>query len=243
MLEQRAEDEVRCPYPGSRRGRLMNRAGLEQQRRHWDAICATVASLCPERTLISAWRASLLALAGPALAPDPLPGSWAALYKASVGFNQVFTHLCLHGEELPDDLFDWLEAGGWLLGGHQVCAGSRGQIEELYACFGSAVAGEPLPIPRSEAPVTFVALQAALALATYRSHPWGGLGAELLQQGQAPWLHAVTSTPGLDPALTLRFFPEGAAPRALTRFLEAEPASLPWPERDALFWSLTTGEG
>lgn len=234
LTEQAPGDPtVACPYPDARQGRPMNAEALRQVNRHWALITATVARLCPPGgDLRTAWRVALAACTAPLGWTDgPLPGPWAALYKACLGFSQVFTFALLHLEEAEpgefDDFWQWLSSQGWLMGTSQVCAGSRAQIGELFACFTGlrTFAGQGLPLEVPEALAEVVALQAALALFPE--------GQRLRQEACAPWMHALTLRPGVPPERTRAFFTPGRTPESLEELLSVAPA-----EREETCWRL-----
>ena len=222
-LTEGVGEERACPYDDGRRGRPMNVEALAQVRRHWGFVTETVRATSGPR-LIDAFQAALKAIYAPFRGPTPVPAPVSALYKACAGFSQVFCFLLLEGQPRPDELFAWLDTEGWLLGTHQACAGPRALIEELAACFREGPGGPPGP------ELTEVALQAALAIATYRAPVRGGLGLRLLEQSRAPWMHAVTLRPRRDPAVV-----RALQVPAVEHFLRHERSEMTPQERDELY--------
>lgn len=222
-LTEGVGEERACPYPDARRGWPMNVEALAQVRRHWGFITAQISATSGPR-LTEAFQASLKAIYAPFAGPRPVPAPVSALYKACAGFSQVFCFLLLEGEPRPEPLFPWLDAEGWLLGTHQACAGPRAMVEELAACFREGPGGSPGP------ELTEVALQTALAIATYRAPVRGGLGLRLLEECRAPWMHAVTLKPRRDPALARVF-----QVLAVEHFLAHEHPAMTPGERDELY--------
>lgn len=222
-LTEGVGEERPCPYPDGRQGWPMNVQALAQVRRHWDYITTTVETTSGPR-LTDAFQAALAAIYSPFQAKRPVPAPVSALYKACAGFSQVFCFLLLEDLPRPENLFDWLDQEGWLLGTHQACAGPRAMIDELAACFQRGPGGSE---------VTEVALQAALAIATYRASQRGGLGLQILENSRAPWMHAVTMRPRRDPTVVRRFFAE--TPPAVEHFLQEENEDMTPEERDELY--------
>lgn len=240
-----------CAYGDVRDGRPLNVPALQQVSRHWDALRDTVAAHAGAGTVADAFRASLSLTSAPLLwnRPEPLPASWSALYKACIGFSQVFCHLLLSSPGLasqplssvgtPADFFAWLQTGDWLLGQHQACAGSPAQIQELFAAFGDPrPQGPPLfGTEHADLALQAVALQAALVLATYRALQFGNpanpIGLRLLHNARWPWMHAVTDPPGREPAIVARLFPNGP-PEPVQVFLRHSSADV----FEELYWGL-----
>lgn len=221
-----------CPYSDSRLGASMNSEALEQVQRHWGAVCRQVHQLTPARaTLQQAFQVSLELVSPPLLRDcDPVPVSEAVTYKACIGFCQVFCWLVMADDAAghqplsefgeASSFFAWLDAGGWLRGSQQVCAGSNDQISALYRlfCHGSGTSLKLSPVLQA------VALQAALLLATREAMGrgealQGSWSHRMLTQGRAPWLYAVTARPQAQPEWARRLLPAGHTSGVLESFL------------------------
>jgi len=156
------DDVVACPYPGPREGRPMNRAALRQVASHLTAIEERLAGASAKAgaTVAGAWAATAWATLPAGLAPAPVPAPAAAAYKACLGFRQVLGALLLSHDlrSVPlaelgdaDDFLGLLSREGWLLGRHQVCAGSPAQIRRLYDALASPRQLAPTdPLPSAE---------------------------------------------------------------------------------------------
>ena len=237
------DEEVACPYSGPRRGLPMNRAALAQVGRYWPRLLREVRVRMPrEGRLQQAFQMCLECVCAPLLCSGAVPAYVAVRYKACVGFCQVFAWLLLEqGDQRLEEMgsgaefLAWMEAGEWLRGSRQVCAGSGHQIATLFEAF---CQGEGGALGRSPV-LEVVGLQAALALRTYErlvDEPADrSLGCRLLAEGRAPWLFAATSRPGGSADLALRFFAGEKAGPGVTRFLASGP--LVHGEREQLFWS------
>jgi hypothetical protein len=263
-------DEQPCPYRDARFGKLMNVSALRQVHQHWDWLSVQIAAQCPAgSTVYQAWSASLLGVTAPLLwicqsPEEPLPSGWAALYKTCVGFSAAFCTMMLHhsmtNEILAEscsskDFFQLLDQNGWLTGTSQVCAGSRGQIEQLYQAFSGQsqlkVARESrvlsLPNYHLSWAVESVRLQLALMAATYRHQLDGfqreeiltpSLGAYLLRESASPWCLALNLQPPRNPEIAESLVPAGQQDSKLTEFIARDEAGLTLVEREALFWEL-----
>ncbi|MFN8611804.1 MAG: hypothetical protein U0931_29940 [Vulcanimicrobiota bacterium] len=228
----RPDRQAVCPYSDSRQGSTINFGALEQIQRHWSAVCRRVyLRVPPQATLQQAFAVSLELVCAPLLSEgDPIPALEAAIYKACVGFCQVFTWLVLADDqagcqplaEFGDGpgFFDWLEREGWLRGGDQVCAGSQEQIVVLYRLFCGGAGPAPALTPVLEA----VALQTSLLLSTReaagRGEPVAGSWSySMLTEGRAPWLYSVLARPQARPEWARRLLPSGQSGGALETFL------------------------
>lgn len=145
-----------CPYSDGRRGRPMNLDALEQVQRHWPAVCGLMASAAASEppTVLGAWRATSRCLALAAEAPSPVPASWSALWKTSLGFHQVFTLLVLENDLGATPLAAlgtgaqfaaWCARERLLLGDVEVCAGSPAWIARAFDVLQSRE-GAPFPL-------------------------------------------------------------------------------------------------
>lgn len=263
-------DEQPCPYRDARFGKPMNMSALRQVRHHWDWLRGQIASCCPVgATVYQAWSASLLAVTAPLVwigqSPQtPLPSGWAALYKTCVGFSAAFCTMMLHhgmtNEVLaeacsPSDFFQLLDQNGWLKGASQVCAGSKGQIEQLYQSFSGqshvklegSSQSPPVPTFHLAWSIESVRLQLALMAATYRHQldgfqdeqvPAQSLGAFLLRESASPWSLALNLQPPRNPEVALLLVPTGQQDLKLEEFIARDEGGLTLVERESLFWEL-----
>ena len=167
------DDVVACPYPGGRAGRPMNRAALRQVTPHLPVIEERLAGASAKAgaTVAGAWAATAWATLPPCLAPEPVPVAEAAAYKACLGFRQVLGALLLSHDlrgvplaELGDagDFLGLLSREGWLVGRHQVCAGSPAQIRRLYDALATP-RKRPATDPRPAAEATTLVVSWLLA--------------------------------------------------------------------------------
>lgn len=228
--------EVRCPYAGSREGRPMNAAALAHWRAWRDRCLATWGSLAGP-TVRDTWRAATACIAAPLLTDGPLPVSASILYKTTVGFHQTLTALLLDTPGLADrpaatlgsgeQFLTALEAGGWLAGRKQACAGPPGDIAWGWEALTGQRAAPPVaPLPVAppaevDAAVEATALAVALTLSTLARLRAGDrdglagygtdapdlarwpLGARLWHSPATPWLVAATARPDRDPRCAL----------------------------------------
>ena len=232
----------RCPYPDARLGQPMNRSALRQMADVWPALLDSVRwCVGGEPTVHRAWRAAVAGLAAPALWPEAeVPRLLSAQFKASLGLSQVLTTLLL-GEagaadarlvELgdADAFFAQLDAGRWLIGESQVCAGSASMIGALFDALSDGAPGAPDPAWSRlgdgwfDAATEAVAVHAAhLALASRQV----GAGRPVRPETAAwvggrvpPWLRGVLGVPDRAPDAALRLFPTGRAPVGLRAYLD-----------------------
>jgi hypothetical protein len=152
--------EVTCPYSGTRHGGVMNVSALAQITENWSQVLGALRS---EGTVLSAWRATVAGITAPVRYAldhpgEPVPRSLSALYKTCLGFNQVLLHVLLSGDVArrplsdlgdADSFLDLLEAGGFLVGGEQVCAGPPQMLRAAFDALGAT--GEPVPDPTVDA--------------------------------------------------------------------------------------------
>lgn len=247
---------VACPYHDARRGLPMNRSALRQLGAAWPSVVASARALAgPAPTVHAAWRAAVVGLAAPVVWSHrhgaPVPRALSASFKTSLGMSQVLTALLLSDAAMAaaplgslgsrDDFFAVLDQGRWLIGQDQVCAGTPGQIGELF----DALAGEggtsafdpalltlaPLAPWQDEAALAIARSVAWLATLTERRRagaqaPGGARGAAWLAGDVPPWLRAVLAVPNRPPEHALRLYPAGEAPAALVEFLAAVPDQL-----------------
>ena len=242
---------VACPYPDGRRGQPMNLSALRQLAAPWPALLSTVRSLVgAEPTVHRVWWASLAGTAAPLLVDGPVPVGLSALYKASLGLSQVTSSLLLADDgvadvpfaELGDDasFFAFLDAGNWLVGQQQVCAGAAPQIREVARALagGPPLRGPilaPLDAPSTgeivDLAATLVGLQAACVCAVRAAVRRGageglaGTPVEAWLGRTPPWLRALAAVPNRPPEQVRRLYPTGAIPDVVARFLEEGPAS------------------
>jgi hypothetical protein len=222
---------VTCPYADARAGGVMNRSALDQMRGVWPDLLAAAAALSrPDPTVHDAWVAAVTGISLPLVGPTPTPRLLAALFKTSLGLSQVFTALLLADDGVADapldtlgdgdGFFAALDAGRWLVGADQVCAGSRAHIVAMFEAIAGRGQGRVCP-PEIErlrgdtrrAP-EIVALHAAhLAASAHR--------AGVAVPAAPPWLRAVAAIPGRPPEHARRLFPAGQAPASLERYLAA----------------------
>ena len=272
-----ATDERVCPFPDRRRGRVINASALRQITDHWDAILATVAHLGAVSvpagqpvTLHRAWSingaAGAIALWHGLTADSAgIPVAASALYKASLGFAKVFPELLLQdpdaaaaplGERLsPEAFFDHLDTGGLLVGGSQVCAGSRAQILAYYDALLSPcrlAEGAPIGPPDADlgrflGPAERLFALVAVWVATvggfvrlgrldevpgYRAgapEPHWPVGLRVFGSLRSPAVRLVRSHAFLDPVRVTWLCPEGRVPACVVRFLERVDLQHPRP--------------
>ena len=232
----------RCPYPDARLGQPMNRSALRQMADVWPALLDSVRwCVGGEPTVHRAWRAAVAGLAAPALWPDPdVPRLLSAQFKASLGLSQVLTTLLLNEPGAADArlaalgdaaaFVAHLDAGRWLVGESQVCAGSASMIGAIFEALADGAPGAPGPAWTRlgdgwfDAAAEAVAVHAAhLALANRAL----GAGSPVRPETAAwvggrvpPWLRGVLGVPDRAPEDALRLFPAGRAPLGLRTYLD-----------------------
>jgi hypothetical protein len=264
---------IACPHAGSRAGLPMNVTALAQVRPHRDRNLATLAAACgPAPTVADALRACSALIVAPVVcrmaAPDaPIPVEVAALYKTTIGFHQLLVSLLLDTEGLAalpaselddsDALLAALEAGGWLVGTVEVCAGAPADFAATWDVLTGRRAPPdvaPYPTPRGAWAVEVTGLAVALVLATADLltagnrdgiEGFGGpappiatwpLGARLWRQRPTPWLVAATARADRTASQAARLF--ATCPPAVVRFLAEAPAATDHRELEALYLSL-----
>ncbi len=210
-------DEVTCPYPDRRRGLPMSRGGLRQIRAAWPEILAAIQHLSvPDATTHQAWRVTVAVTIAPLLLPRPTPSARSAAYKACIGFNQILAFLLLGAEGLadtplrdlasPEELCEWLDREGWLVGHAQVCAGPMRMIAELFSALCGEGAQPDAPgwaeIPGLSAATEQAMVWQAEALAELIGDRCGPLSDSV-----APWLVVAGLRAGQRPADVRRLFP------------------------------------
>ncbi len=252
--------EVACPYGDRRHGLPMNEAALEQVRSVWSGVLAHLRALSDGPRVHDAWRASIGALAAPlhwrSVRPGPVPVELASLFRVGLGYSQVLTAMLLADEGLADaslaelgdggDLIDFLDAGGWLVGKVQACAGPPAMIRAGWAALQGG--GRPLDpglrSVRDEAVVTAGLCAVLIGAAAERDRAGtgddGALGPRLRAAGRAPFLRAVAAGPGRTATHALRLFPANAAPKSVHRLLECDAGSDREQERQ--FRAIVAGE-
>lgn len=203
----------------------MSLTAWQQVDRHWPAVIAALREATGP-TAGDAWRATcrlrwlVLGL------PDPVSEQTAACFKTALGLNRPLGAWLLldHGAAArplaevapPDRLMDRLDAEGWLVGAHQVCAGPPARIVEAWtALCDPAGTGD---LPADALALADEATDLVIAL-------WAVLGAtrQVLRDGrldEAPtWSPAGPVDPGWPIALRLlRSDGPGALVRELPRF-------------------------
>ncbi len=151
---------VTCPYAGARQGGVMNVSALAQITAHWPQVLAVLRT---EGTVLSAWRATVAALVAPVRFAlehpgQPIPGVLSAVYKTCLGYNQVLLHVLLSGDvaALPlsdlgdaDSFLGLLDAGRFLVGSEQVCAGPPHMLRTSFNTLKAV--GEPVVDPTVDA--------------------------------------------------------------------------------------------
>ena len=134
---------VTCPYADARRGGVMNVSALAQITEHWPDVLDALGS---EGTVVSAWRATVAGLIAPVRFAldhpnEPVPTLLSAVYKTCLGFNQVLLHVLLSGDVASrplsdlgdsDSFLSLLDAGRFLVGREQVCAGPPQMIRAAF---------------------------------------------------------------------------------------------------------------
>lgn len=204
-----APNEVRCPYSGTRSGGSMNPEALAQITTRWPEVLADLGSLqAGDGTVRGAWRACLAAVVRPNLAIGPIPVLHAATYKAALGFAQVLTFLLLADDDMGTrplrdlgtsrQMAQQIEAGGWLIGHAQVCAGSPAAIEQMAEALAHPPDAPPRP-PDLDAWVDAAGELIAQVLAELERRRLGpasdGLASQVLSRGRPSWIRAVTMAP------------------------------------------------
>ena len=196
--------EVVCPYSGARRGRPMNAEALAQMTPIWGQVVADIVGLQPDATVLGAWRGCMAAVLRPLSYSGPVPRLHAASYKAALGFSQVLTFLALEEgvAALPlrelgtgAEMAAQIEAGGWLLGQEQVCAGSPAMIEQLATALAEARGGAA-PDPRVDAAVALVGELLDELEHRRTGSPRPGRASDVLASGRPSWTRAITMSPG-----------------------------------------------
>jgi hypothetical protein len=226
--------EVVCPYSGARRGRPMNETARLQVLANRDAGLATLVAALPERAVAADLLRTCTAITlAPYVHPRPTPAAVSAAYKTNLGFQQVLLalHLDTLGlagtpvEDLPDaaTLLAALEAGRWLVGQQQACAGSPGEIALAWETMCRRRAppeADRFAIADPDWSLQATALVVALVLATGERLTAGDrdgldgygadapidtwpLGARLWHRPPAPWVVAATARVGR-PATAVR---------------------------------------
>lgn len=273
-------DERACPFQDARQdaGLPINAAALTQVRQHWrgslEGISALASAMWGEQETWSGhqtWVLNACHLVAPSLlhlsGDGPIPTHVAATYKTSLGFSTVLPSVlmafpgasdaCLQDQWEPDLFFAMLLKEGWLVGNHQVCAGSRAAIgtyfEHLTRAFPSAQAPEFAVDPVTLEAFARASLEAwaMVGMLTATAH-------EFLQQGHydetpgyergeevcdpswpitAQWtrsrasraIEVANSFAGLTPQHYLVLYPEGAPNERLEALFDALPED-PGPE-------------
>lgn len=267
---------VACPYAGSRAGLPMNVTSLSQVRPHRERNLATLAAACgPAPSVARLFQGCSALIATPVssriAAPGaPIPVDIAALYKTTIGFHQLLVSLLLDTEGLAalpateldgsEALLGALEAGGWLVGQVEVCAGAPADIAATWDVLtGRRLAPAVEPHPTSLGPWATEAtgLGVALVLATAELLEVGNregldgfgapeppiaawpLGARLWRQRPTPWLVAATARADRTPAMVPRLYE--ACPASVARFVSEAARARDHRELEALFWSVAAG--
>lgn len=248
LYDPQRTEVVACPYADGRRGRPMNLSALRQLAEPWPAILATVRHLAgPAPTVHRVWWTSLAGTAAPLLVDGPVPVAISALYKAALGLSQVTSSLLLAADGVADTpfaalgderaFFAFLDEGQWLHGQQQVCAGSAPQIREMAAALagGPPLAGAilaPFADPGfADLAAEVVGVQAVYVASVTRAVRRGdgrglqGTPAEAWMGRVPPWLRALASVPDRPPEHVRRWYPAGATPASVERFLAGGPAS------------------
>jgi hypothetical protein len=263
--------EVVCPYSGARRGKPMNESARRQVVAHRDAGLATLAgALSDTATGADLLRVCTAMIVAPLHHERPTPAAVASAYKTNLGFQQTLLSLCLDTPEvattpvrdLPDaaTLLAALEAGNWLVGQRQACAGSPGDIALAWEIMCRRRAPPDVPgfrITDGRAALTVTALVVALVLATQERLNAGDreglvgygtdhadrdrwpLGARLWKARPAPWLVAATARPDRPATSVRRLFRD--VPPEIDRFLAAISRAGSHLELEQAFRRATTG--
>lgn len=197
-------------------------------------MCRIISKWCgPQATVERAWQAScashLIPLWFKITRGPSFPGCWASLYKSSFGMSLFFANLALNHQlassalgELASsqEFYQDLDEAGWLLGDGQVCAGSKGQIQQMFEAF----CGRHASVPReAQDPLDgwpqfagqIAGLQIVLACCSYRDLREDKiplevrsteLGCLLAQNLHPPWLRAARLRPPDNPAVARNLF-------------------------------------
>ena len=232
---------VACPYADRRRGQPMNRSALRQLTGVWPEVLAGFSAIAgPAPTVHRAWVAAITGIAAPLVAPAPISRAVSSMFKASLGFSQVFSSMLLSDPDVADTpltalgdadgFFQALDAGGWLIGAEQVCAGSAQMFHQAFETWTgrTPIVGDPsrfiaLAAQLGPTPVEAVALHVAWLAARQRAAR-GGRGTAP-STDVAPWLRAVFATPDRPPEHARRLFPVGETPAVVERLLGLTGAS------------------
>jgi len=163
-------EERPCPFQDERLGApapVINMAALRQVRVHWDGLLEHVrwaGRLHCTRGAPMTWAElarvvfsvhGIPVVWGLERPGEPIPGRLSALFKTTLGFSKLFPTMLLDDEERaprrvreeysPEAFFTWLDEGHWLIGSHQVCAGSRHSIMGYYDALTEPWGGEATP--------------------------------------------------------------------------------------------------
>ncbi|MEM1349794.1 MAG: hypothetical protein AAGI01_14625 [Myxococcota bacterium] len=150
-------EERACPFQDERQGApapVINMAALRQVRGHWGELLEHVRWAgrlhCADgvRMTWAQLARVVSSVHGTPVVwglkhPDQLiPRRLSALFKTTLGFSKLFPTMILDDEEraprvvreefTPRAFFTWLDEGHWLIGSHQVCAGSTRSIMEYF---------------------------------------------------------------------------------------------------------------
>jgi hypothetical protein len=215
----------------------MNVGALKQVRAHWETNLATLQALRGE-TVADALRAVTIAVSGPLAFGPPVPVVVAAVHKANLGYQQTLVSLLLDSPELaatparalPDGatLLAALEAGHWLQGTVQACAGAPADIALAWDVITGRADRPGAALEIADVGVVgWLGLEIALVLRTaellYRGvRPSGDveswpLGARLWEGQRGPWLIGATARAGRAAESTRQLYAH--VPPALDAFL------------------------
>jgi hypothetical protein len=244
---------VACPYADERKGHPMNRSALRQLGACWpDVVRAARWIVGQAPTVGGVWAAAITATALPHAWRDeePVPRVLSALYKTSLGMSQATAALLLADDGVADvpfaslgddeDFFRFLDAGRWLVGRDQACAGPEPMIRELVRAL---VDERPLEDPPRalrdvnvdgvrQTAVRVAGVQAVTLLGVAQCVGRGvrdGLDGSLAEgwlEGRAPaWLRSALSGPGRRPEHVRRLFPAGGTPTEVEELLASPPGT------------------
>ncbi len=275
-----ARDERPCPFLDSRvhAGLPINHAALAQVRRSWpllrDRLSWLLDAYWGDGPLSGhqSWVLNASTLALPSLSylrgARHIPVDVAASFKTSLGFSTVLPAVLmgfpgssdrpLRDLYTPEAFFDMLERESWLIGSHQVCAGSRHAIASYYERLTA-----PSPFPEETNPGIDAAALRAFVEAYLEAWAAVGMAASaaraILLDGwneetpgytrgrrdDASWpacarwtrdpvsrvLEIVNTFPGLTPAHFLVLYPEAEPNEGLEALFQSLPTG---PERGVL---------
>jgi len=243
--EAASPEYARCPRHEARRrfddvrdthDLPVNLAALAQLKQTWPTLLETLAS----------WEADAPATHGRALRRidratsrplfrrlrgAPIRRIDAALFKVCLGFGELLRAMLLEeradADAPPVDaatLTGWLDERPWLVGDTQVCAGTRAQIESVWAALSTSGPDARPADPATEALRTVHAIAAAAASTSTADD--SSLASALARAAEVPRICEAVRQAGVTPVHVSLLFESQRVPPALRDFLEALPRCL-----------------